>query len=111
MANINFTGDIAEPQLPARRFGPIDAAVHHSGLSEATLYVEAGRHPGLFRKYGSKTLVDFEILDAILDALPPADIKPQEPRAYKLQQKPPRLAGDQHPRRKRRKSKFEVDTK
>ena|SRR5258708_6945479 len=104
MANINFTGDIAEPQLPARRFGPIDAAVHHSGLSEATLYVEAGR-------YGSKTLVDFEILDAILDALPPADIKPQEPRAYKLQQKPPRLAGDQHPRRKRRKSKFEVDTK
>jgi len=106
VTDIGATGsdtDASEHQaFTRRRFGPIPAACEYSGLSGPSLYIEAGRNPGLFRKYGSRTLVDFDMLDAILDMLPVADIKPQDPRVYKLQRKPPRLPGDEHPRRRRR---------
>jgi hypothetical protein len=69
---------MSESTQPAgqRRFGKLPAASEYCGLSRATLYELAPKHPGLFRKSGTATLVDFRILDAILDALPNARIKP-----------------------------------
>jgi hypothetical protein len=40
------------------------------------LYQLAARHPGLFRKAGARTLVDFDILDKIISELPDAGIDP-----------------------------------
>ncbi len=57
------------------RFGRIPAAVSYSGLGRTKLYELAPAHPGLFRKNGSAVLIDFDILDRILDALPNAEIK------------------------------------
>lgn len=62
---------------PARghlRFGKIPAAVEYSGVSRATLYSWAARHEGLFVKNGAATIVNFDRLDRILDALPLAKI-------------------------------------
>jgi propanediol dehydratase small subunit len=64
---------IADPGRP--RFGKIPAAVKYSGRSRGRLYQLATAHPGLFKKDGSSTLVDFAVLDQILDALPAADIR------------------------------------
>jgi hypothetical protein len=61
------------------RFGKIPAAVEYSGISRPRLYQLAAAWPGLFRKNGTATLVDFDVLDRILDGLPIATIKP--PRA------------------------------
>jgi hypothetical protein len=61
--------------IPAKRFGSIPAAVDYSGRSRSRLYQLAPRYPGLFRKDGKSTIVDFSILDAILDDLPIAKIK------------------------------------
>jgi len=36
------------------------------------LYEIAAEHPGLFRKAGSATIVDLEMLDDVLSELPPA---------------------------------------
>jgi hypothetical protein len=58
------------------RFGKIAAAVDYSALSRATLYILAAKTPGLFRKSGAATLVDFSVLDEVLDELPNAKIKP-----------------------------------
>jgi hypothetical protein len=58
------------------RFGRLMAATQYSGLSRATLYLKAPQYPGLFRKNGAATIVDFAILDRILDELPIAKIKP-----------------------------------
>jgi hypothetical protein len=58
------------------RFGKIPAALSYSGLGRSKLYELAGQHPGLFKKSGATTLVDFEVLDRVLDSLPPAAIKP-----------------------------------
>jgi len=66
--------------IRGRRFGRIAAATLYSGVSRATLYIWAAQHPGLFRKNGSATVVDFDRLDAVLDALPPAEIKSPPPR-------------------------------
>jgi hypothetical protein len=67
---------MSETLPPRRRFGKIPAASEYSALSRATLYALAGKNPGLFRKSGSATLVDFDVLDAILNGLPVAEIKP-----------------------------------
>jgi hypothetical protein len=67
---------MSEQPASRRRFGKIPAATEYSALSRATLYELAPQHPGLFRKNGSATIVDFDILDGILDSLPPAKIKP-----------------------------------
>jgi hypothetical protein len=58
-----------------RRFGTIPSACDYSGRSRSRLYQLAAKHEGLFRKDGKSTLVDFVILDAILDELPVAKIK------------------------------------
>jgi hypothetical protein len=57
------------------RFGRIPDAESRSGTKRGYLYRLAGRHPGLFRKAGSATIVDLEFLDRILADLPAAAIK------------------------------------
>jgi hypothetical protein len=59
------------------RFGKIPAAMAYSGFGRSKLYEVAGEHPGLFRKAGNSTLVDFQFLDRVLDGLPTAEIKPR----------------------------------
>jgi hypothetical protein len=59
------------------RFGRIWAATAYSGISRSGLYERAPHHPGLFRKNGNATLVDFDILDQSLDDMPLA--KPLRP--------------------------------
>jgi len=56
------------------RFGRIPAALLYSGASRSGLYEWAAEYPGLFRKNGAATLVDFDVLDTILDGLPVAQI-------------------------------------
>jgi hypothetical protein len=63
------------PAPNPRRFGTIPCAVDYSGRSRSRLYQLAAIHEGLFRKDGKSTLVDFAILDQILDGLPVARIK------------------------------------
>jgi hypothetical protein len=65
------------PQQPFNRprFGRIAAAVAYSGHGRNTLYNLAGEYPGLFRKNGTATIVDFDVLDGILDHLPIAELK------------------------------------
>ena len=57
------------------RFGKIETAMAYSGRSRSRLYQLAVQHHGLFVKDGSSTLVDFNKLDEILDALPAAEIR------------------------------------
>jgi hypothetical protein len=57
-----------------RRWGRIPQAVDYSGLARTSLYKLAGIHPGLFRKHGVATIVDFQMLDAILEAAPAAEL-------------------------------------
>jgi hypothetical protein len=56
------------------RLGKIPTASSYSGLGRTTLYGLAEQYQGLFKKYGAATLVDFDILDQILDQLPDAAI-------------------------------------
>jgi hypothetical protein len=68
---------MSEQTTTRRRFGKIEPdATDYSGLSRASIYNLAGKFPELFRKHGSATLVDFSVLDTILDGLPVAKIKP-----------------------------------
>jgi hypothetical protein len=58
----------------SKRAGRIPEAVAYSGISRWALYKLAMQHPQLFRKIGRSTLVDFEILDGIIDGLEAARI-------------------------------------
>ena len=58
------------------RFGRLPKAVAYSGRSRTRLYELAAQYPGLFRKDGDSTIVDFDVLDGILDSLPVAKITP-----------------------------------
>jgi hypothetical protein len=60
---------------PRPRFGRLPAATAHSGISRSGLYEYAEKWPGLFVKNGKATLVNFDVLDTLLDSLPPATIK------------------------------------
>lgn len=57
------------------RFARIPVAVEYGGISRSGLYLLAPKHEGLFVKHGYSTLVNLEILDTVLDALPAAKIK------------------------------------
>ena len=57
-----------------KRWGRIPDAIERSGLGRSYLYKLAAEHPGLFRKHGVATIVDFQILDAILEAAPIAKL-------------------------------------
>jgi hypothetical protein len=61
------------------RFGRINTAVNYSGIGRSKLYNAAAANPGLFRKNGLATLVDFDVLDKLLDSLPLAKVKPPNP--------------------------------
>jgi hypothetical protein len=60
--------------VPGQRFGSISQAVAYSSIGRTKLYELAGQHAGLFKKFGGRTVVDFLVYDAILDALPNAQI-------------------------------------
>jgi len=55
-----------------RRFGRIPEALSYSGLSRARFYEWVREHPDLIRKNGRASLVDFNLFDQLLDALPTA---------------------------------------
>lgn len=81
---------------PRPRFGRIKDAVAYSSRSRGRLYQLASENPGLFVKDGASTLVNFDKLDAILDALPDAGI--HMPARTKPQPQP-------EPQRRERKAK------
>jgi hypothetical protein len=56
------------------RFGRIPTATQRSGMSRSVLYQLAAKHRGLFKKIGSSTIVDLQMLDRILEKMPPAKI-------------------------------------
>jgi len=58
-----------------KRLGTIEQAVEYSSLSRSRLYELAHVEPALFRKNGRRSLVDYRVLDRLLDALPTADLK------------------------------------
>lgn len=62
------------PENNQQRFARIPAATFRSGISRSKLYELAAKHPGLFRKLDSMTLVDMDKLDQVLAALPVAEI-------------------------------------
>ena len=66
----------ATRQNPRPRFGKIPTAVTYSGVCRSKLYQAAADHPDLFRKHGKSTLVDFDVLDRVLDKLTMAKIQP-----------------------------------
>ena len=57
------------------RYGRIRAAMARSGCGRTKLYELAGKHHGLFVKLDAATLVNLDLLDQILDRLPPAKIR------------------------------------
>jgi hypothetical protein len=57
------------------RFGKIPTAMAYSGRGRSRLYEWANEYHGLFKKDGVSTLVDFDVLDEILDQLPAATVK------------------------------------
>jgi hypothetical protein len=63
------------------RFGRIPRATAYSGRSRSRLYEWAQHYRGLFRKDGASTLVDFDVLDQILNELPVAEIKSESDEA------------------------------
>jgi hypothetical protein len=65
------------PRQP--RFVCLNDAVLYSPVGRSTLYTLAGIHPGLFRKHGKKIVVDLDLHDRLMSALPPAKIK--QPKA------------------------------
>jgi hypothetical protein len=72
----DLTGDaMSNPSTAGlRRWGTIPQAVDHSGRSRSRLYEWAREHEGLFLKDGASTIVDFSVLDRILEELPAAKI-------------------------------------
>jgi hypothetical protein len=57
------------------RSGSIKQACSRYGIGRSSLYQKAACTPGLFKKWGTKTLVDYEIMDKVFSELPPAEIK------------------------------------
>jgi hypothetical protein len=64
-------------EYPRPRSGKISAAISHCGIPRSTLYKLAGQHPGLLKKIGASTYVDYDVLDRIIDQLPLAQLKQQ----------------------------------
>jgi hypothetical protein len=80
------------PTRAHHRFGRIPVATAESGLSRSALYGLAARHIGLFKKAGSATIVDLNMLVDIIAELPDAHInisapKPQHQSVDYLQDK------------------------
>jgi hypothetical protein len=70
----------SEQTSPRPRSGRIKHAIRYSGFGRSKLYELAAAHPGLFLKDGRAVVVDYNVLDAIVAALPRAIIKaPKKP--------------------------------
>jgi hypothetical protein len=69
-----------EPNRVRPRSGNLRTAEIYSGMSRSSLYELAAVYRGLFKKAGASTIVDFDVLDRVIDALPAAEIKPPRPR-------------------------------
>src|SRR5262249_22642543 len=52
------------------RSGKIPAAIQRSGIARSSLYKLRAKYPELFRKLGSATLIDFDVLDRVIEAPP-----------------------------------------
>ena len=63
------------------RFGKLPAAIAYSGISRSRMYEHAAVYRGLIKKNGKASLVDFDVLDEVLDDLPVAKIKPAKLRS------------------------------
>jgi hypothetical protein len=57
------------------RFGKVATALSYAEVSRSRLYEWGRKQPKLFRKNGSASMIDFDVLDAILDELPVANLK------------------------------------
>jgi hypothetical protein len=57
------------------RFGRVVEAMAYAAVSRSRLYEWGRKQPKLFRKNGSASIIDFDVLDQILDGLPVADLK------------------------------------
>jgi hypothetical protein len=57
------------------RFGRIPEALSYAGISRSRLYEWVRARPDLVRKNGRASLIDFDIFDQMLDALPTAELK------------------------------------
>jgi hypothetical protein len=67
---------IKNPTVPGMRprFGRIPTAVAYSGVGRSSLYELASKVPGLFRKNGAAVLVDLDLLEQLVLAMPVAEI-------------------------------------
>jgi hypothetical protein len=61
--------------LPRPRSGRLRDASARYGWSRSVWYELAVKHPGLLKKRGAATIVDYDIADRIVDELPAAQIK------------------------------------
>jgi hypothetical protein len=52
------------------RFSRIPAALAYGGISKSRLYEWAKARPDLIRRNGCASLVDYDVYDELLDALP-----------------------------------------
>jgi hypothetical protein len=57
------------------RFGRVPAALTYAAVSRSRFYEWAQTRPELIRKNGTASIVDFNVLDEILDSLPVAELK------------------------------------
>jgi hypothetical protein len=64
-----------EQQGMRPRFARIPQALTYAAISRSRLYEWARARPSLIKKNGSASLVDFNVLDAILDELPAAELR------------------------------------
>jgi hypothetical protein len=71
---------VTNTAAPRPRSGTISNAVAHCGIGRSKLYELAAATPGLFRKFGKRVIVDFDVLDGVIDKLPNAEIAPPKPR-------------------------------
>jgi hypothetical protein len=95
---------IIAPAAPRPRSGTINTAVAYSGIGRSSLYMLAVKHPTLMKKLGDRTLIDFDVLDQILNDLPPAVINVPSLFREKQQQPPP---VEVRPQRRRRRKRLE----
>ena len=72
------------PRVRAAASGRIKDAVVYSGFARSKLYELAAEHRDLFRKAGARVIVDYDMLDAIIAALPHAEIRPPRKRSRLL---------------------------
>jgi hypothetical protein len=66
-----------------KRWASLKQAVIHAPIGRSSLYKLASQHPGLFRKWNDKTIVDLPMLDQIMAECPLATINPPAPRKIK----------------------------